>query len=525
MKGLLPIIVFLFAGQMLSAQSGYFHLHRDFQFELEKEMAEKDTLFHSSMRPLKFSDIRDTETFKKYNFFHEATAQSDSDFEFHYAPLIQSSLGYQWGGSQDFLSEYGAGIALNSGYKRFSLQGDFLFLRSQFPDYFLDYINRREVVPSFGYALESSGHYNTFITNFALNYEASKYFTFSVGQGRNFIGDGYRSLLLSDFGNSYPYAKIETQIWKIKYTNLFTNYKSVFGSDGRPGNFTNKYASTHYLEWQATKKLSLGFFESVLWQAGDTLIDRGFDVNYLNPVIFYRPVEFSTGSPDRVLVGLNVKYEPHKKVQLYGQMVLDEFLLREVRADVAQAVRPDSARQHGWWGNKYGFQAGFKYFDAFGLGGLSLQGEVNLVRPYTYSHGTVLQNYAHFGQPLAHPLESNFFEYLAFIRYDHDRFRVELQTMVALKGKDSHEGENFGGDLYKSYRTRPYSHGHYIGQGSPHWIVYQGIDINAPLNKKRNLEAFLHYGIRFVSTALSDEAMSFIRIGLRTSIYNRYYDF
>ena len=49
----------------------------------------------------------------------------------------------------------------------------------------------------------------------------------------------------------------------------------------------------HYLSWNTTKRLTLGFFESVLWQDDN---GRGFDFNYVNPLIFYQTIELETGS-------------------------------------------------------------------------------------------------------------------------------------------------------------------------------------------------------------------------------------
>ena len=49
----------------------------------------------------------------------------------------------------------------------------------------------------------------------------AKYLDFQFGYDKNFIGNGYRSLFLSDFGNSYLFLKINTRIWKFNYLNLF----------------------------------------------------------------------------------------------------------------------------------------------------------------------------------------------------------------------------------------------------------------------------------------------------------------
>ena len=103
-----------------------------------------------------------------------------------------------------------------------------------------------------------------------------------------------------------------------------------------------------------------------------------FRLDYLNPVIFYRAIEQQNGSSDNVILGLDVKWNAARKLSFYGQFILDEFVLDHIMDG------------DGWWANKFAIQGGAKYIDAFGVPNLDLQGEVNIVRPYTYSHNTNL---------------------------------------------------------------------------------------------------------------------------------------
>ena len=71
--------------------------------------------------------------------------------------------------------------------------------------------------------------------------------------------------------------------------------------------YRKKWNVMHYLDWSVTDWLNIGFFETIIWQDEDSLGHRGLEFNYLNPVIFLRPVEYTVGSPDNVLMGLNGK--------------------------------------------------------------------------------------------------------------------------------------------------------------------------------------------------------------------------
>ena len=63
----------------------------------------------------------------------------------------------------------------------------------------------------------------------------------------------------------------------------------------------------HHLSVNLSKKLNIGFTESVVFQR-DSTTGSGFDLNYLNPVIFYRFVESFQGSADNTFIGLDFKW-------------------------------------------------------------------------------------------------------------------------------------------------------------------------------------------------------------------------
>ena len=116
-----------------------------------------------------------------------------------------------------------------------------------------------------------------------------------------------------------------------------------------------KYAAIHHLDIALTKWLNMGLYEAVVFGRKDH-----FEFGYLNPIIFYRSIEFQNGSFDNSLAGLDLKANVAKKFQLYGQLVLDEFVLSEI------------TKNRGYWANKWAIQAGVKYIDAFGISKLDV---------------------------------------------------------------------------------------------------------------------------------------------------------
>ncbi len=120
---------------------------------------------------------------------------------------------------------------------------------------------------------------------------------------------------------------------------------------------------------------------------------------------------------------------------MYGQLLLDEFLLKELRAG------------KGWWGNKFGFQIEGKYIDVFKVKNLDVQGEVNVTRPFTYSHYDSSAGYSHYNQPLAHPFGANFIEAIGIIKYQPlPKLTTSARLIYWRQGVDS-GAANYGGNI------------------------------------------------------------------------------
>ncbi len=179
----------------------------------------------------------------------------------------------------------------------------------------------------------------------------------------------------------------------------------------------------HHLDINITKWLNIGLFEGVVFGR-----QNRFDFSYLNPIIFYRSIEQQNGSHDNAVAGLDLKANVAKRFQVYGQLMLDEFKLSEIKAN------------RGWWANKFGLQIGAKYIDAFGIKNLDLQIEHNRVRPFTYSHRDSVANYTHYNQPLAHPLMANFREIIGIARYQPaPKWMVQAKAIFYQQGRDTRQ--------------------------------------------------------------------------------------
>jgi hypothetical protein len=297
---------------------------------------------------------------------------------------------------------------------------------------------------------KSQNNQNVFAVNDLrgrLSFDANRFINLQAGFDENFVGEGSRSLFLSDYGVPYGFAQARMNIWRLEYMMMYQFMSETTSSNQKK----NKYGATHYLNVSATKWLQFGIFETVIFQAQDTLLNRGYEPEYLNPMIFYRPQEYSLGSADNVLLGVDATMR-FGKTTLYSQLILDEFSLVEVKA------------KSGWWASKYAIQAGIKHRFTTSIGDWLIRGEMNTVRPYTYSHLSLDQSYTHRNSTLTHPYGANFAEILAEVKWENKKWMGEMFVNYSLKGYDR-DSINYGGNVFIPYINRPGDYGHTIGQG------------------------------------------------------------
>ena len=381
--------------------------------------------------------------------------------------------------------------------------------QSVLPSYVQDGMSKYPVIPH-------EGFWKNFKTNGVDFFQARAYVDFNIskhiymqfGHDRMFVGNGYRSLIFSDYSPPGEFLKANVKVWKLNYLFQINRFTAENKSTNNAP-YPVKYVAFHHLSLNIGKKLNVGLFESVMF--GDST--GRFELNYLNPIIFYRSIEQQNGSSDNVILGMDFKWNAVKSLSFYGQLVIDEFLLDNVKSGT------------GWWANKFAGQAGLKYIDVLGVNNLDLQLEANIVRPYTYSHSTKFTNYTNYLQPLAHPLGANFYELDAIIRYQPlPRLNVIVKSAFMKTGRDG-TNENWGGDINKDYNTRQQDYGNSIAQGVSNKILF--LDFTTSYMVKHNLFIDVKQTIRKSESPdpFYNKNTNITSIALRLNIAQRLYEF
>lgn len=529
----------LFVGAALNAAAQQYDVPIGswLDYEAQRAAARIESQAHGAVRPFRLEELPsfiDSDTVLQFRsdcaqrgrgqgFAQRATCAllqqplvvvRDSDFTMHIDPVFELG-GLFATDSNEVYSTNSRGVRVRGSIgSKFSFQTTFIESQTFFPGYQDAFVRRNRVVPGMGRVKrhKTTGWDYQFAAG-KLSYSPSKYFNIQFGNGRNHLGEGYRSLLLSDNASNYPFLKLTTKVWKFKYTNLYAQFREYSLPKDPELGFPRKWTAMHHLSYNVTKRLNVGFFEALVWENSDTSGYRGLELEYMNPVILLRPSEFNSGSVDNALMGFNASYKLSNTHTIYGQLIIDELKLERIREG------------KGWWGNKQGFQLGYKAFDLFGVENLGVRTEFNYVRPFVYSHWKVEQSYGHANQPVAHPLGANFAESFTEIRYRKHRVYGRAQFNYAVYGDDE-PGNYVGHSIFESYDDRAGAEGYFVGSGNRTELTYGALHLGYLLNPSYDMALEL----AFINRATSDEAgvstnVNMLQLTFKAGMPQRYFDF
>ena len=531
-----------FENKAYNSQLNIQFTHSDYA-KFDRQMNVVGSNSHTASKPFVYNDVanyydfeaekealhRETTTWAGQKLWNEHLVQLQSDdYWFTIDPIFDLEVGKDtdaefsstYNNTRGFLVQGGLGEKFNFYASVFESQGRFADYVNRYAESLKAFGPDPAIIPGRGIAKRfKTDSYDYPVAEAYMSYAPAKFVNIQFGHGKNFIGDGYRSLLLSDVASPHPFLKLNTKFWKIKYTNTWMWLKDVRPEVTEDGAFLTKYMANHYLSWNVSKRFNLGLFESVIWSNTN---NRGFDVNYLNPIIFYRAIEFETGQDaGNAVIGATAKYKWNDNVNLYSQFVLDEFSLADVKAGERS------------WKNKFGYQLGVKYFNAFKVENLLLQFEYNRIRPYTYSHNTIATNYGHNNQSMAHLWGANFSEAIFIGRYHYKRWFADAKLIFGVRGldfNDDTDGFSYGADIYKNYNDRPFDSGVEVGQGIKTNVFNGNLQAGYVINPASNMKVFTDITVRnfnpeaTTATTFKNNTVWF-NFGIRTDLFNWYFDY
>jgi hypothetical protein len=561
---LTTIMLFSVCRLTLLAQQENLYLNREMSLTFEKNLNQMDKpIFHSSIKPynaaevyehtfpdtiIKLNRLKKTDWFSKlinvvafenflefdekgyvkhrndvvanpyeptYNDVTYDTGYIDRKFYVAINPLLNMGMGVDFF-TGNIISQRTIGFELKANIgKKVSLYTAITNNVAKYPTHVMLYSFATVAVPGEGRTRPTTNNTLDFSSAIAnISYSPVKQFNMQIGNGKHFIGDGYRSLFLSDNAYNYPYLQFTTNVWRIKYTSIYTELLNNIkrGTDFTLG-YQRKLATFNYLSIDAAKWLQIGVFEGITWRRTTERGNTFFDYNFINPILGVRAFQKKLAPNTTKIYGINLKAPLPRNIILYGQFAIQSW------GEKSSANR------------KTAFQAGLKYLDIANIPNLNLQVEYNQVRPFMYQGSDSVLSYSHYNQSIAHSMGANFREYLAIINYQWKRIYASYKFNFTQAGYDfvGNLGtkENYGNNILRASQQTANDGSVTMFNGTAYNILNNEFRVGYILNPKINLVAELRLQLRnYTSNSFNFSEFNSHNFGfsIYTNIFNRYYD-
>lgn len=505
--------ILIFVSASLGAQSLLYP--GDYFFEAYRQgSAATDTnvVIHTSMQPFLYPLIgTDTITkmkprtdpgFDKLLYDHvievkhiDRSSGYERKFNFEIDPILHFMYGKD-------VMDTGTGKVTNN-TRGFRIQGQlgkklefetaFMENQSFTPEYLDTYIKATGVVPGQGrYKVFKKEGYDYGIAYGILNFTASRNFTLRLGHGKQKVGHGYRSVLLSDNSFNYPYVQLIGNFLKgkIQYAQTYALLMNLTaGGTKTPPNteriFQKKAATFQQLSWKPIRKLEAYLFQGTIWKATDTNNLMHLDPLYANPILFTNLAKFGFNNSNHILAGGGMQYRVVKKLFYYNQFVYDGSYVDSSKATPVTVTN-------------WGVQNGVKLYMQFGKAHLFLQAEMNNFNGAIYSGGKYpAEGYTHYNQTLT----TNAYlpnELVGVAAFKYKRFFVQL--------KENYYFDNTSAQTITCFDARS------------GWMLNPAYNLNISVGC--SLRAY-DSGIKTVAI----QSAQVFYVAFKTSLYNLYYDF
>ncbi len=491
------------------------------------QLYRRDTIAHTAWKPVLLSDSivqPSADSWLRRKFFQEhLLSVQKPGFNIYGDIIVDEDIGYDTrainppnASTQTYkvpvMNTRGYEVSGNIGNK-FYFETNFYENQGRFPAYVDSFVRITQVIPRQANYKNAKGDGPGFDFNYSsarLVYTPNKHLLFDLGYNHNFIGDGYRSMLLSDWSINYPYLRAALTFGKLQYSVMWSQYltylnRSISATPYYALGYSRKWAQTYFLDYQVTKKFNVGLFESVVWAGENINKYSDVDITYASPIIFAHSGQSKSKIDNNELIGLNLKYTILPKANVYGQLALDKT-----------GSDADS---------RYAMQLGTRFWDFFGVNKWNALLEFNTSRPYTYSSTNLHAVYGHANLPLAHPLGANFREVIGVTDYTYKNWWFRLEAFVAQQGLDSSNGSiNYGRNPFNGTTNFP-SGNITTTQGVKTNIYFGDLRIAYVLNPKTNLRLETGFTYRREKNAINTFEDKYAYIGVRMSFRQLVYDF
>ncbi len=300
------------------------------------------------------------------------------------------------------------------------------------------------------------------------------------GYDNLFIGDGYRSLFLSDFSLPFLHGSLHLKHKNLEYLHLTAslqnpNFNNVLNIETaqRPSTapYQKKTMTIHYLRWNIAKNVRLGFFEGTIFRVADSA-ERNFSLHYINPVPGVNSAIYGLDHLNNVVIGTDISVDWTPSISTYFQW------LQDTKNPEGTAILASARFRHPQW----------KFLLEYAHTGSEV-----------LSHRDGRQSYTHYNQSLSHPGGAGIDEFITGAGFRWKNFEAEAELILQKK----HQDLDFS--ISKSNGER---NSHHFYEGTMRYIF----------NPLTRLQIFATY----ISYHGNNQREQFFRAGIKTQLRREY---
>jgi hypothetical protein len=515
-----PFFFFIFFSFTLNAQSPVLRVTNN--FTQQSNLYNTDTFAHTAWKPVIYTDstyIKSNRSWLHRKFFQEHLLQvQHQSFNIFADIIVDEYIGAGKRGiptDQQIPGKSKLHLMNTRGYEAGGNIGNKFYFETaiyenqgRFPGYIDSSIRTTRVVPYQNH-YKNIGDGKGFDFSYSsarLMYIPNKHFLFDLGFNNNFIGDGYRSLLLSDYNTVYPYFRTAFTAGNFQYSVMWSQYVSTPQRTIYALGFPRKWGQTYLLDWHATKHFNISVFNAVISPNETSDHKKDVGISLASPIMFVHADKSPSGIQLNNISGFNLKYTITPSINVYAQLMVDEL----GSAD---------------WQKRYGWQAGARIGNLLKVQGWNALAEFNTVRPYSYASDNDATIYSHNNEPLAHPLGANFKEGVFVTDYTYKNWWFRLEAFAAHYGTDSSLDVDYGRDIFKLTSLHSKENNITTDQGLNTKLYYGDFRVAYILNKKTNLRIEAGAVYRNEKNNLVAYKDMYGYIGVRMSFRKLIYDF
>jgi hypothetical protein len=501
------------------AQQNNVLLQRDIYLDVERAANTTERIVHTGLKPLIESRanlngvLAYTKDTAKYYYgisrklFAENIVELETpDLTITADPLVHFELGQDLSDTSTFSDTTRLYVNTRGFVVRGNLSGKVsfttMFAENQaiYPLYLYRYTQRYQVVPGQGRIKEfEQREFDYAWAQGNVSWTPWRWLNLQLGNGKHFVGHGYRSLLLSDNSFSYPYAKMSLWLAKdrVQYSTIWAKLhllQRLPDGEGAEDLFYWKRATFQHVGFHFGR-VQLALFESTMWRTIDAGGVRPYNPLQLLPLFGVSTLLNGFNGEHNSMLGASARLSCSRSVVVYGQFAMDDA----------------AAGKQAW-------QAGLHWYDA-GVRGLHLQAEYDLAEAFTYANTPSETGYTHYGQPMAHPMGAFFSEFVGLADLRRGRWWMQTKVDLARTHPDASDSTNFGSDVLRGDRPS------ILPEGTDRQLTYVDVSVGYMINPMQNFRFSLGYAYRDrPQDPFAPERTSYLYLALRTHLWDRYHD-